>query len=145
MDKKPAALVVLLMIACLCVAGCALPVSPGQNTTSSAQPKSSAVERPPTATPPGLEHVLLFADSTDTDSAQMVATTAKLPWHVEVHYIDQEPYWANVARFMYSVNQTPTLTVVLYERPFEHTAFKNIVGVHSADEIVTEVNAILDC
>jgi hypothetical protein len=85
--------------------------------------------------------VLLFADSTEADSAQMVATAATLPWHVEIHYIDQEPYWANVARFLYSVTQTPTLTVIWYESPFEHNAFTNIVGVHSAGEIVAQVNA----
>lgn len=141
MIRRSAAMVALLMIASVSLAGCTLLTNPSQNATSSTQPEASAVERPSTTATTAPERVILFADSTDPSRAQMVATTAKLPWHVEVHYIDKDLYWANVARFRYSVTQKPTLTVILHEGAFEHTDFRNIIGVHSADEIIAEVDA----
>ena len=141
--KKQAMMLALLLTAFICVAGCTLPANLRQNVTPSIRQEiSAAVRAVTTSTKP--ERVLLFANSTDADSVEMVATAAKLPWHVEVHYIDQEPYWTNLARFMYSVAQTSTLTVILYDGPFEHAAFVNIVGVHSADDIVAQVDATLD-
>jgi len=137
MIAKLAAIVVLIIVVAS-VAGCTI------NTTSPSQKPSPAPTLSPTPTlavptPTPTEQIkILFFESDNAESAAMQPVIAKLAQEYDVTFynLTANPGYILMARFEYSVTQTPTI-VVLYRRgPFESQGAVNIVGVHSYDEVV---------
>ena len=60
-------------------------------------------------------------------------------YEVTIYNLTANPGYILMARFEYSVTQTPTIVVLYKSGQFESQSAMNIVGVHSYDEVLNTI------